>query len=154
MIQLYKQYIIRLQTSFVMMFISVQCYQDHNVPTDGSGPEYPLCAMQLFSHMHAVTSTVTCMRRNSIQNTFSINPGEQISLLVMIKLVSCSWQDCLSVLSAVISSFKQCCFCFLETVCDPLLDYNVWSTLHPINSSEKVDPKKEFIMVATRVSIS
>uniref|UniRef100_A0A8B9U0K7 Nicastrin n=1 Tax=Anas zonorhyncha TaxID=75864 RepID=A0A8B9U0K7_9AVES len=92
-----------------------QCYQDHNVPRDGSGPEYPLCAMQLFSHMHAVTSTVTCMRRNSIQNTFSINP---------------------------------------ETVCDPLLDYNVWSTLQPINSSGKVDREKEVIIVATRVGIS
>ncbi|NXE99524.1 NICA protein, partial [Menura novaehollandiae] len=89
-----------------------QCYQAHNVPRDGSGPEYPLCAMQLFSHMHAVTSTVTCMRRSSLQSTFSINP---------------------------------------EIVCDPLLDYNVWSTLQPINSSGKVDPDKEVIMVATRI---
>lgn len=31
--------------------------------------------MQLVSHMHAVISTVTCMRRSSIQSTFSINPG-------------------------------------------------------------------------------
>ncbi|NWJ06278.1 NICA protein, partial [Crypturellus undulatus] len=89
-----------------------QCYQDHNVPRDGAGPEYPLCAMQLFSHMHAVTSTVTCMRRSSIQSTFSLNP---------------------------------------EVVCDPLLDYNVWSTLQPINSSGKVDPEKEVIIVATRI---
>ncbi|NWH72475.1 NICA protein, partial [Piaya cayana] len=89
-----------------------QCYQDHNIPRDGSGPEYPLCAMQLFSHMHAVTSTVTCMRRSSLQSTFSINP---------------------------------------EIVCDPLLDYNVWSTLQPINSSGKVEPDKEVIMVATRI---
>ncbi|KAM4644558.1 nicastrin isoform 2-T2 [Amazona ochrocephala] len=89
-----------------------QCYQDHNVPRDGSGPEYPLCAMQLFSHMHAVTSTVTCMRRSSLQSTFSINP---------------------------------------EVVCDPLLDYNVWSTLQPINSSGKVDPEKEVVIVATRI---
>ncbi|XP_074785067.1 nicastrin [Athene noctua] len=89
-----------------------QCYQDHNVPRDGSGPEYPLCAMQLFSHMHAVTSTVTCMRRSSLQSTFSINP---------------------------------------EVVCDPLLDYNVWSTLQPINSSGKVDAEKEVIIVATRI---
>lgn len=66
--------------SFVTIFVSIQCYQDHNVPRDGSGPEYPLCAMQLFSHMHAVTSTVTCMRRSSLQSTFSINPGEQIPL--------------------------------------------------------------------------
>ncbi|XP_074931391.1 nicastrin [Phalacrocorax aristotelis] len=89
-----------------------QCYQDHNVPRDGSGPEYPLCAMQLFSHMHAVTSTVTCMRRSYLQSTFSINP---------------------------------------EVMCDPLLDYNVWSTLQPINSSGKVDPEKEVIIVATRI---
>ncbi|XP_054038806.1 nicastrin isoform X1 [Rissa tridactyla] len=89
-----------------------QCYQDHNVPREGSVPEYPLCAMQLFSHMHAVTSTVTCMRRSSLQSTFSINP---------------------------------------EIVCDPLLDYNVWSTLQPINSSGKVDPEKEVIIVATRI---
>ncbi|XP_075764451.1 nicastrin isoform X1 [Pelodiscus sinensis] len=51
-----------------------QCYQDHNLPRNGSGPEYPLCAMQLFAHMHAVTNTVTCMRRNSIQSTFSLSP--------------------------------------------------------------------------------
>ncbi|NXI45574.1 NICA protein, partial [Galbula dea] len=89
-----------------------QCYQEHNLPQNGSGPEYPLCAMQLFSHMHAVTNTVTCMRRSSIQSSFSINP---------------------------------------EVVCDPLLDYNVWSTLQPINSSGKVDPEKEFILVATRI---
>lgn len=31
--------------------------------------------MQLFSHMHAVISTATCMRRSSIQSSFSINPG-------------------------------------------------------------------------------
>ncbi|KAM5129039.1 nicastrin isoform 2-T2 [Mantella aurantiaca] len=51
-----------------------QCYRDHNIPGNGSIPQYPLCAMQLFSHMHAVTSSVTCMRRNSIQTSFSINP--------------------------------------------------------------------------------
>ncbi|KAM5237255.1 nicastrin isoform 1-T1 [Ctenodactylus gundi] len=51
-----------------------QCYQDHNLSQNGSAPAFPLCAMQLFSHMHAVTSTATCMRRSFIQNTFSINP--------------------------------------------------------------------------------
>uniref|UniRef100_A0A670ZL45 Nicastrin n=1 Tax=Pseudonaja textilis TaxID=8673 RepID=A0A670ZL45_PSETE len=51
-----------------------QCYQKYNTPQNGSGPEYPLCAMQLSSHMHAVTSTVTCMRRSLIQSTFSLNP--------------------------------------------------------------------------------
>ncbi|XP_053561121.1 nicastrin isoform X2 [Bombina bombina] len=51
-----------------------QCYRDHNLPVNDSIPQYPLCAMQLFSHMHAVTSTVTCMRRNSLQTSFAINP--------------------------------------------------------------------------------
>ncbi|CAB1317241.1 unnamed protein product [Coregonus sp. 'balchen'] len=49
-----------------------QCYFDHNRAVNGSAPQYPLCAMQLFSHMHAVTNTPTCMRRNNIN--YSINP--------------------------------------------------------------------------------
>uniref|UniRef100_A0A667YET2 Nicastrin n=1 Tax=Myripristis murdjan TaxID=586833 RepID=A0A667YET2_9TELE len=49
-----------------------QCYLGYNLGVNGSTPEYPLCAMQLFSHMHAVTDTATCMRRNDIN--FSINP--------------------------------------------------------------------------------
>ncbi|NXB99395.1 NICA protein, partial [Orthonyx spaldingii] len=89
-----------------------QCFWDHNMPRAGSGPEFPLCAMQLLSHMHAAASTVTCMRRSSLQSTFSINP---------------------------------------EIVCDPLLDYNVWSSLHPINSSGKVDPSQQLILAATRL---
>ncbi|TRZ09202.1 hypothetical protein HGM15179_017905, partial [Zosterops borbonicus] len=69
-----------------------ECFRAHNVPRGGSdAPEFPLCAMQLQSHMHAAASTVTCMRRSSLQSTFSINP---------------------------------------EIVCDPLLDFNVWSSLH------------------------
>ncbi|XP_064031886.1 nicastrin isoform X2 [Pogoniulus pusillus] len=88
-----------------------QCYQEHNVPRGGSAPQYPLCAMQLSSHMHAVSSTVTCMRRSSLQSSFSINP---------------------------------------EVVCDPLLDYNVWSTLQPINASGRVQPAHEVVLVATR----
>ncbi|KAJ0059332.1 hypothetical protein NL108_015517, partial [Boleophthalmus pectinirostris] len=51
-----------------------QCYLDHNIGVNGSAPEYPLCAMQLFSHMSAVTDTPTCIRRNKIQNDFSISP--------------------------------------------------------------------------------
>ncbi|XP_051943135.1 nicastrin [Hippocampus zosterae] len=43
-----------------------QCYFDHNRVVNGSSPEYPLCAMQLFSHMSAVTNTATCMRRNDL----------------------------------------------------------------------------------------
>lgn len=48
-----------------------QCYLDHNRAVNGS-PQYPLCAMQLYSHMSAVTDTATCMRRNDIN--FSISP--------------------------------------------------------------------------------
>uniref|UniRef100_H3AMW0 Nicastrin n=1 Tax=Latimeria chalumnae TaxID=7897 RepID=H3AMW0_LATCH len=51
-----------------------QCYLEHNIPVNGSAPKFPLCAMQLFSHMLAVTDTVTCMRRNSIQARFNLNP--------------------------------------------------------------------------------
>ncbi|XP_071346885.1 nicastrin [Trachinotus anak] len=49
-----------------------QCYLDHNHAVNGSTPQYPLCAMQLYSHMSAVTDTATCMRRNDIN--FSISP--------------------------------------------------------------------------------
>ena len=47
---------------------------DHNLVVNGSMPGYPLCAMQLSSHMHAVTDTVTCMRRSD-SSAFSLNPG-------------------------------------------------------------------------------
>ncbi|XP_070775045.1 nicastrin isoform X2 [Enoplosus armatus] len=49
-----------------------QCYMEHNRAVNGSTPQYPLCAMQLYSHMSAVTDTATCMRRNDIN--FSISP--------------------------------------------------------------------------------
>uniref|UniRef100_A0A8D3EBD3 Nicastrin n=1 Tax=Scophthalmus maximus TaxID=52904 RepID=A0A8D3EBD3_SCOMX len=49
-----------------------QCYLDHNRAVNGSRPRYPLCAMQLYSLMFAVTDTATCMRRNDIN--LSINP--------------------------------------------------------------------------------
>ncbi|KAI1901201.1 hypothetical protein AGOR_G00031860 [Albula goreensis] len=51
-----------------------KCFREHNVGVNGSAPQHPLCAMQLFSHMHAVTNTATCMRRNDIQTSFSISP--------------------------------------------------------------------------------
>lgn len=60
----------------------------------------------------------------------------------------------ISDLSLLWAQLRPCLFCFLEVVCDPLLDYNVWSTLQPINSSGKVDPEKEVIIVATRVGTS
>ena len=47
---------------------------DHNRAVNGSMPGYPLCAMQLSSHMHAVTDTVTCMRRSD-SSAFSLNLG-------------------------------------------------------------------------------
>ncbi|NXH47212.1 NICA protein, partial [Dicaeum eximium] len=90
-----------------------ECFRAHNVPRiPGSPPEFPLCAMQLLAHMHAAASTVTCMRRSSLQSAFSINP---------------------------------------EIVCDPLLDYNVWSSLQPINASGKLQPEQKLILAATRV---
>uniref|UniRef100_H2LCL9 Nicastrin n=1 Tax=Oryzias latipes TaxID=8090 RepID=H2LCL9_ORYLA len=49
-----------------------RCYREHNRAVNGSTPQYPLCAMQLFSHMSAVTDTATCMRRSEIP--FSLTP--------------------------------------------------------------------------------
>ncbi|XP_053739558.1 nicastrin [Synchiropus splendidus] len=48
-----------------------QCYMDHNMPVNGSEPQYPLCAMELRSHMSAVIDTPTCMRRSA--DTFSLS---------------------------------------------------------------------------------
>ncbi|XP_056125579.1 LOW QUALITY PROTEIN: nicastrin [Rhinichthys klamathensis goyatoka] len=90
-----------------------KCYEDHNLRVNGSAPQYPLCAMQLFSHMHAVTDTVTCMRRTDLQNRFSINP---------------------------------------EVLCDPLSDFNVWSSTRPLNSSAKGHkPNESVVIAATRL---
>ncbi|XP_041324556.1 nicastrin [Pyrgilauda ruficollis] len=90
-----------------------ECFRAHNVPRGpGAAPQFPLCAMQLLAHMHAAASTVTCMRRSSLQSAFSINP---------------------------------------EIVCDPLLDYNVWSSLQPINASGRLQPGQRLVLAATRV---
>ncbi|XP_071273487.1 nicastrin [Agelaius tricolor] len=90
-----------------------ECFRAHNVPSAaGSVPQFPLCALQLQSHMHAAASTQTCMRRSSLQSAFSINP---------------------------------------EIVCDPLLDFNVWSSLQPINASGRLQPEQRVVMAATRV---
>ncbi|XP_055993811.1 nicastrin [Sorex fumeus] len=51
-----------------------QCFRTHNLGQNGSAPTFPLCAMQLSAHMHAVLSTATCMRRSALQTSFSINP--------------------------------------------------------------------------------
>uniref|UniRef100_A0A8D3DIR7 Nicastrin n=1 Tax=Scophthalmus maximus TaxID=52904 RepID=A0A8D3DIR7_SCOMX len=51
-----------------------QCYLDHNRAVNGSRPRYPLCAMQLYSLMFAVTDTATCMRRNDINLKMVCDP--------------------------------------------------------------------------------
>lgn len=61
------------EISYAYAFLHSQCYLDHNHVQNSSTPQYPLCAMQLYSHMSAVTDTATCMRRNDIN--FSISPG-------------------------------------------------------------------------------
>ncbi|XP_043079546.1 nicastrin [Puntigrus tetrazona] len=86
-----------------------KCYEDHNLRVNGSAPQYPLCAMQLFSHMHAVTDTVTCMRRTDLQNRFSINP---------------------------------------EVLCDPLSDFNVWTSTVPLNNSAKGHAANQSVVLA------
>lgn len=51
----------------------LQCVRTHNVPTNGTSKvEFPLCAVQLKSHMHGVRDTVTCMRRSNLFN--NLNP--------------------------------------------------------------------------------
>ncbi|XP_018613565.1 nicastrin [Scleropages formosus] len=86
-----------------------KCFLDHNRGVNGSDPAYPLCAMQLASHMYAVKDTATCMRRNDIQSRFSISP---------------------------------------EFVCDALADYNVWSSLKPLNNSGKGHLDGESVVIA------
>ncbi|TRY94117.1 hypothetical protein DNTS_031629 [Danionella cerebrum] len=86
-----------------------RCYEDHNQQVNGSAPRFPLCAMQLFSHMHAVVDTVTCMRRSDLQNQFSINPVE---------------------------------------LCDPLSDYNVWTSTQALNNSAKGHAKNQSVIIA------
>uniref|UniRef100_A0A8C2IX77 Nicastrin n=1 Tax=Cyprinus carpio TaxID=7962 RepID=A0A8C2IX77_CYPCA len=83
-----------------------KCYEDHNQRVNGSAPQYPLCAMQLFSHMHAVTDTVTCMRLTFV----SLPPS--------------------------------------EVLCDPLSDFNVWTSTRPLNSSAKGHAANESVVIA------
>ncbi|KAF7648454.1 hypothetical protein LDENG_00156850 [Lucifuga dentata] len=84
-----------------------QCYFDHNQAVNGSAPQHPLCAMQLYSHMSAVTDTATCMRRNEIN--FTLSP---------------------------------------EMVCDPLGDFNVWSSTRPLNNTAKGHKMWESVVIA------
>uniref|UniRef100_UPI00358FE7AE nicastrin n=1 Tax=Myxine glutinosa TaxID=7769 RepID=UPI00358FE7AE len=52
--------------------VVIKCYEKHNIlGLNDSAPDYPLCAAQLSSHMHAVTDTVTCRRRSSLQNNLT-----------------------------------------------------------------------------------
>uniref|UniRef100_A0AAQ4QY59 Nicastrin n=1 Tax=Gasterosteus aculeatus aculeatus TaxID=481459 RepID=A0AAQ4QY59_GASAC len=87
-----------------------QCYMDHNRAVNGSAPQHPLCAMQLLSHMSAVTDTATCMRRSDL-SAFSLSPG-------------------------------------LDTVCDPLADFNVWASTRPLNNTAKGHKEGESVVVA------
>ncbi|MGH0187784.1 UNVERIFIED_CONTAM: hypothetical protein FKN15_026298 [Acipenser sinensis] len=68
--------------------------------------------MQLYSHMHAVTNSATCMRRNDIQTSFSINP---------------------------------------DVVCDPLSDYNIWSSMKPLNTSGRAGPEERVVIATARL---
>lgn len=89
-----------------------QCYKDHNHPREGAAPAFPLCAMQLSSHMHGVKDTVTCMRRSRGQVSITLNT---------------------------------------DGVCDPLSDFNVWTTTQPINKSGVASPEDRFVVAAARL---
>ncbi|XP_041088286.1 nicastrin [Polyodon spathula] len=89
-----------------------KCFLDHNAPVNGTVPPSPLCAMQLYSHMHAVTNSATCMRRNDIQMSFSINS---------------------------------------DVVCDPLSDYNIWSSVKPLNTSGQAGPQERVVVATARL---
>uniref|UniRef100_A0A8C7Z291 Nicastrin n=1 Tax=Oryzias sinensis TaxID=183150 RepID=A0A8C7Z291_9TELE len=95
-----------------------RCYREHNRAVNGSTPQYPLCAMQLFSHMSAVRDTATCMRRSEIP--FSLTPGTCIS-----------------------QENKFDC-----EVCDPLGDENVWASTKPLNNTAKGHKEGESVVIA------
>lgn len=114
---------------------SPQCYREHNRAVNGSTPQYPLCAMQLFSHMSAVTDTATCMRRSEIP--FSLTPGTCISQGKSLTVV-----DPLSVPSSFCSAWT------LEFVCDPLGDENIWASTKPLNNTAKGHKEGESVVIA------
>lgn len=143
-------------------FSCLQCYMDHNRAVNGSTPQYPLCAMQLYSHMSAVTDTATCMRRNDIN--FSISPGIYTTWRDLSSNMF-TWCPSLSVFLEQMSkttiktifffwfnSFYVLCL-LLEMVCDPLGDYNVWASTRPFNNSVKGHKMWESVVIAAaRVS--
>ncbi|CAK8685314.1 unnamed protein product [Clavelina lepadiformis] len=44
----------------------INCYKDYNVPE-----AYPLCSVQMKSHMFGAVDSVTCTRRSNLQNSFT-----------------------------------------------------------------------------------
>lgn len=158
-------------------FLHLQCYLDHNLAVNNT-PQYPLCAMQLYSHMSAVTDTATCMRRNDIN--FSISPGIHttwirftfritiqgvcefkvrcISDTLSFSAINCYttrtsvlWQE-ISVWDTVVTLVLVLCLP-LEMVCDPLGDFNVWASTRPLNYTAKGHKMWESVVIAAaRVS--
>uniref|UniRef100_A0A674GX68 Nicastrin n=1 Tax=Taeniopygia guttata TaxID=59729 RepID=A0A674GX68_TAEGU len=166
-----------------------ECFRAHNLPpAPGAAPQFPLCALQLLAHMHAAASTVTCMRRSSLQSAFSINPGQcctgaalgglqwgctgaalGLQSTFSINPGQCCTGGCTGGLQWGCISPGQCCMGLHgglqwgrsslqsafsinpEIVCDPLLDYNVWSSLQPINASARLPPEQRLVLAATRV---
>lgn len=103
--------------------------------------------MQLFSHMHAVTDTVTCMRRTDLQNSFSINPGTHTKYTALTKELSVAQINSLELRTPVSVSPLS------EQLCDPLMDFNVWATIRPINATAKGHKENEsMVIAAARVS--
>lgn len=53
-------------------FLLNDCYTQFNKPGEDNEPrDWPLCAVELSSHMYAAVDTKTCMRRNTLVNIFS-----------------------------------------------------------------------------------
>ena len=48
-----------------------KCYEEFNSPINGEARDWPLCAVELKSHMIAAVDTKTCQRRNNLINPFS-----------------------------------------------------------------------------------
>lgn len=148
-----------------VVFFHLQCYMDHNRAINNSVPRYPLCAMQMYSHMSAVTDTRTCMRRSD-KNSFSISPGVDFTLFktsvhFTYYFGKYSYYFCNNnnKNSYSYSSYYYYCyyklfFCLsLEMVCDPLGDSNVWASTRPLNITSKGHKMLESVVIAAaRVS--
>ncbi|XP_066955475.1 nicastrin [Macrobrachium rosenbergii] len=49
----------------------ISCYEEFNAPKDGEPRSWPLCALELKSHMFGTTNTEVCMRRATLPSLFS-----------------------------------------------------------------------------------